>query len=380
LKGLAPSIFYGDRNRSDLFLKEFKQWKLINRNSDEMSVPFNRVLMALSYIKGEKVNDWQEEQLMKLEATTHQHNDEAIWTEFEQAFKDAFTDSNKRQRAYEKLKDHKMANDDIDTYIAGFETLVKQAGWSRNDAGTMDLFQAGLKHELKKAILNQETWPTTLDQWERDARNQNNRHKARMALLGPRSGQPSRPTLTQEQLRRGMGLPPRPSQPRRDPFAMDVDTAHTEANLATHAQRERFRKEGRCMGCGQFGHFVKSCPKGQPSRRVPQTTRGGQQGGQQSGSRPSYAQPRTRTGNWRQPPPAYMPRTPSYTTTTGHTAPEPQEPVPGPLIDLRPSLEDLTPMNSGAPTEVAQHLRRMNQEEREQVWDELQKEDGEDFP
>jgi hypothetical protein len=67
---------------------------------------FNRFLMALSYIKGEKVNDWQEEQLMKLEATTHPHNKEAIWTEFEQAFKDAFTDSNKKQRAYEKLKAH----------------------------------------------------------------------------------------------------------------------------------------------------------------------------------------------------------------------------------------------------------------------------------
>jgi hypothetical protein len=67
-----------------------------------------------------------------------------------------------------------MINDDIDTYISGFENLVKQARWSQNDARTMDLFQAGLKHKLKKAILNQETWPTTLDQWERDARNQNN--------------------------------------------------------------------------------------------------------------------------------------------------------------------------------------------------------------
>jgi Retrotransposon gag protein len=240
LKGLAPSIFYGDRNRSDLFLKEFKQWKLINRNSDEMSNPFNCVLMALSYVKGEKVNDWQEEQLTKLEATTHQHSDEVLWNDFEQAFKDAFTDSNKKQRAYEKLKAHQMVHNDIDTYISGFENLVKQAGWSRNDAGTMDLFQAGLKHELKKAILNQETWPTTLDQWERDARNQNNRHKARVALLGQRPGQLSRPTQTQEQLRRGMGLPPRPSQPRRDPFAMDVDTAQTEANLATRVQREKF--------------------------------------------------------------------------------------------------------------------------------------------
>jgi Retrotransposon gag protein len=94
-----------------------------------MNNPFNRVLMALSYIKGERVNDWQEEQLTKLESTTHQHNEEVIWTKFEQAFKDAFTDSNKKQRAYKKLKDHKMINNDIDTYIAGFETLIKQAGW-----------------------------------------------------------------------------------------------------------------------------------------------------------------------------------------------------------------------------------------------------------
>jgi hypothetical protein len=62
-------------------------------------------------------------------------------------------DSNKKQWAYEKLKEHKMVNDDMDTYIASFKNLVKQAGWSRNDTRTMDLFQAELKHELKKAIL-----------------------------------------------------------------------------------------------------------------------------------------------------------------------------------------------------------------------------------
>jgi hypothetical protein len=173
-----------------------------------------------------------------------------------------------------------------------------------------------------------------------------------------------------------MGLPPRPSQPRRDPFAMDVDTASTEANLATRAQREKFRKEGRCMGCGQFGHFVKNCPKGQPSRRAPQTTRSGQSSRQPSGSRPSYAQPRTRSGDWRQPPPAYVPRPPPYVTNHNTSEAEEQQP----LIDLLPSLEDPTStVTPGAPAEVAQRLRRMNQEERERVWDELQKEDGEDF-
>jgi hypothetical protein len=175
-----------------------------------------------------------------------------------------------------------------------------------------------------------------------------------------------------------MGLPPRPSQPRRDPFAMDVDAAHTEANSATRTQREKFRKEGRCMGCGQFGHFIKNCPRGQPSRRVSQPTRSEQRGRQPSGSRPSYAQPQTRSGNWRQPPPAYVPRPPPY--AANRNAPELSRDQDQPLIDLLPSSEDPTPIsNPGAPAEVAQHLRRMNQEERERVWDELQKEDGEDF-
>jgi hypothetical protein len=379
LKGLAPSIFYGDRNKSDLFLKEFKQWKLINRNTDEMKEPYNRVLMALAYIKGERVNDWQEEQLNKLESTTHQHTDEAIWQEFEQAFKDAFTDSNKKQRAYERLKNHQMTGDDVDSYISGFENLVKQAGWSRNDAGTMDLFQAGLRHELKKAILNQEVWPTTLDQWERDARNQNSRHKARTALLGQRPGQPSRPSLTQEQLRRGMGLPPRPPQPRRDPYAMDVDNTQVEANAATRAQREKFRREGRCIGCGQFGHFVRNCPRGQPSKRVPQSSGRTQQPNQASGSRPLPQLPRQRQNNWRPPPPAYAPRGAGQGQSHQDHAHR-DEPLID-LLDRTPSLEDPAPaLNPGAPGEVARHLRGMNQEERERVWDELQREDGEDFP
>jgi hypothetical protein len=116
------------------------------------------------------------------------------------------------------------------------------------------------------------------------------------------------------------------------------------------------------MGCGQFGHFVKNCPKGQPSRRIPQPARGGQQTGQQSGSRPSYAQPQTRSGNWRQPPPAYAPRPLPYVTNHNTNTPEVEERQP--LIDLLPSSEDPIPtVNPGAPTEVAQHLRRMNQEE-----------------
>jgi hypothetical protein len=173
-----------------------------------------------------------------------------------------------------------------------------------------------------------------------------------------------------------MGLPARPSQPRHDPYAMDVDNTQVEANTLTCAQRERFRREGRCIGCSQFGHFVKNCPKGQPSKRVPQTSTRPQQPGQSSGSRPLPVPPHQCQNNWHQPPPVYT----SWAHCAGRN-PNTENHEDAPLIDLLPSSEDPTPIdNPGAPREVARHLRGMNQKEQEWVWDELQREDGEDFP
>ena len=67
LAGLPPTIFTGKRTDSDRFLKEFKQWWLLNRGRTKMKQLYNRVLMALNYIKGPKVDNWQEGQLTKLE-------------------------------------------------------------------------------------------------------------------------------------------------------------------------------------------------------------------------------------------------------------------------------------------------------------------------
>jgi hypothetical protein len=60
LAGLPPTVFTGDRTESNKFLKEFKQWRLLNRDHNEMKQPDNCILMALTYIKGLRVDDWQE--------------------------------------------------------------------------------------------------------------------------------------------------------------------------------------------------------------------------------------------------------------------------------------------------------------------------------
>ena len=84
--------------------------------------------MALMYIKGPKVNDWQEGQLTELENSNLNLNNETLWNNFEQHFKDTFTDSNKKQEAYDKLMTLHMTDRDINTYIATFDNLVAKTG------------------------------------------------------------------------------------------------------------------------------------------------------------------------------------------------------------------------------------------------------------
>jgi hypothetical protein len=40
LKGVPPAIFTGDLTKSNLFLKEFKQWKMLNHDTAEMASPY----------------------------------------------------------------------------------------------------------------------------------------------------------------------------------------------------------------------------------------------------------------------------------------------------------------------------------------------------
>jgi hypothetical protein len=64
-------IFTGDRSLSDTFMRDFKIYKIMNPLADVMKQPYARVAMALSLIRGPKVNNWVDEQLNDLELKIH---------------------------------------------------------------------------------------------------------------------------------------------------------------------------------------------------------------------------------------------------------------------------------------------------------------------
>ena len=58
LWGTPPQIYTGDCSHTDLFTNEFLLYKNLNRHHEVMSVPYNQVLMALTFMKGPKIDNW----------------------------------------------------------------------------------------------------------------------------------------------------------------------------------------------------------------------------------------------------------------------------------------------------------------------------------
>ena len=142
-----------------------------------MKIPFDRVLTALTYMWGPLINDWVDEQEKKLAArvdtTKRSHvpeTDKSLWSDFEAAFLAAWTDTSKKQNAYDQLMRLTMNVWDIDTYIATFDRLALATGWDANSEGTIAKFRKGLSKGVHSKALDRDQIPRTIEEWKAAAR------------------------------------------------------------------------------------------------------------------------------------------------------------------------------------------------------------------
>jgi len=124
LKGTPPQPFEGDRNKSHAFLVAFGIFRFANQKNEAMSNPATRVTTTLTYMQGNMMEPWKEEQMTKLETRITggvADTDEIHWTEFKQAFKDSFTNANRKQEAFNSLIKLKHGPDRLDIFISEFK-------------------------------------------------------------------------------------------------------------------------------------------------------------------------------------------------------------------------------------------------------------------
>ena len=278
MRGVPPTIFDGTRNRADDFMGQFRRFKMVNRNHEAMKVPYDRVLTALTYMRGPLINDWIDQQEKKLDAridTTKrshvQETDEILWNEFEAAFLAAWTNTSKKQNAYDQLMRLTMNGWDVDTYIDTFNRLTLAAGWDQDSEGTIAKFREGLSKGVHSKALDRDRIPRTIDEWKAAARTEVARAKEKYnaGLTGnqrrnpPKSGTYTTPTSSRTQ----------PSSNNSGVVPMEVDNITGQSNFKklTPEERAQLTKEGRCFRCRLQGHMARDCPKNANRKLNPST-------------------------------------------------------------------------------------------------------------
>ena len=235
LIGIPPITFDGDRSKTDLFITQFHLFRIINDGNAVITNPERRIALALTYIRGPKVDAWVAEQCDALsikinDARTHAANmDEALWEDFIAEFKRAFAEP--KWKVICRLEHLRMAGDEVEMYIAKFENLVKRAERKRESRPIMDYFVQGLGIDFVRSILKWRAIPKTIDEWQSAARNEVESQASIKLHLRGREG--------------------------------DTDAAQTGvARLTRLSEEERawLMSEGRCFKCKEQGHRAQDCP------------------------------------------------------------------------------------------------------------------------
>ena len=269
MRGVPPTIFDGTRSNADDFWGQFRRFKMVNRNHDSMKVPYDRILTALTYMRGPLINDWVDQQEKKLAkridtSTTNwvAETNEILWTEFETAFLAAWMDTSKKQNAFDQLMRLTMSGWDVDTYIATFDRLTAAAGWDSNSEGTIAKFREGLSKGIHSKALDRDHIPRTIDEWKAAARTEvaRAREKYNAGLTGSqRRNTPKNGAYSNAQTQ------PRAqsNQNNSGVVPMEVDSATGTNNFKklTPEERAQLAKEGRCFRCRLQGHMARDCPK-----------------------------------------------------------------------------------------------------------------------
>jgi hypothetical protein len=93
-------VFKGDRTKAEAFMRELRLYMLANRGVPGFESPMRRVAIALTFIKGLKVDGWVEAMLQTLEQLDPATEDvEYVYTNFLNHFQTQYTDSTRQEVA-----------------------------------------------------------------------------------------------------------------------------------------------------------------------------------------------------------------------------------------------------------------------------------------
>jgi len=115
--------------------------------------------------------------------------EDILWNDIRDAFIAAYADTAKAQTTFTKLQHLKMHKGNLDTYIATFKHLARDAGYDTNTASTINMFAQNLKTRLLSAIMHREQLSITFTEWIAAAQREKENYEMQQAVMHPQKHQ-----------------------------------------------------------------------------------------------------------------------------------------------------------------------------------------------
>jgi hypothetical protein len=257
IKIAPPDVFDGTNpSKAKIFITQLYLYFKGKKITDDDA----RIIMALSYMKGDKVEAWVQE------TTETFATEELTWDAFYTKFQESFGDPAPDITARNKMKLLKQGTHTADEYVSSFNQLKRATGF--NDAALVERFKEGLNPALVDKVYSLPEMPTDLRGWtswatklDRQWRQRDAEKKQVAATSQKQVSTSVRPTSTRVNQSspppvRAIHLAPQASPKEADVVPMEIDSGWKKIKSIT------------CYRCRQPGHIARNCPGNVSINRV----------------------------------------------------------------------------------------------------------------
>jgi hypothetical protein len=270
LGGNPPDTFDGDRAMFNQFMNQFNLYRITNLDAEQMINPMKRTALFLGFIKGPNVKDWVKQW--------------TNWTINQFTTGRATNDEYYREHAEMCLNHLLMTQNEVDIFLAQFESLAHEAQYPLDAAPTLSLLASKLPFHMMNHIYKVNR-PHTFEDWASSICQYRQDNTAMQNLCGLHDeGTRKKPTPQQkgfslQQLAKILGI----KMPTPNANAMDTCTdrnrswnrnkgtrGHVSATApAASKDTEKQHAEGRCFTCNKQGHISRNCPDKKDKPKTP---------------------------------------------------------------------------------------------------------------
>jgi len=157
----TPDVFSGDSSQTETFISQLLLYFHGKRVEDD----FDKVITALSYMKGGTAGPWAK---LKVRELTQAESLEVTWEAFVKEFNAKFADPDSAGTARFKIGKLRQGSKTADEFITSFDELQTDTGY--NETALIEKFKDGLNEKLVDKIYGLPYMPTTLQGWKDWAR------------------------------------------------------------------------------------------------------------------------------------------------------------------------------------------------------------------